>query len=85
MSLEKSKSVLEKAIKQAFLDSKSASESGSSNPDFIIDSLARDIASAVHTYVLSANVDLQTIVSTADLNSASTNVEVKHAGFGKLR
>lgn len=85
MSLEKSRPGLERAIRQAFLDSKVASESAESNPDSIIDALARDIATAVHDYVTSANVDLQTIVSTTNLNSTSTNPEVEHAGFGKLR
>jgi hypothetical protein len=85
MSLLNSRPQLEKAIKQAFLSSKNDAETGSLDPDSIIDVLARDIAAAVHDYVTSANVDLQTVVSTANLSSTSTIADVSHSGFGKLR
>ena len=84
MSLSVSKPILEQAIKQAFLDMKSAGEADGSNPTANIDALARAIASAVHTYVTSAQVDITTVVSSTPQAPAGIGVAV-HAGFGQLR
>jgi hypothetical protein len=83
MALAASKSTLEQSIKQAFLDIKNSGESDGSDPDANIDALARAIASAVHTYVTSAQVDITTVVSTTPLAPTGLGTAV-HVGFGKL-
>jgi len=84
MSLSVSKSALEQSIKQAFLNMKSAGEADGSNPTANIDALAQAIASAVHSYVTSAQVDITTVVSSTPQTPAGVGVAV-HVGFGQLR
>lgn len=98
MSLSASKPSLESAIRQAFLTMKRSGEQDGSNPDANIDSLASALTSAIHDYVLSAQVDIAQVtstvppgvsVATAGSPAAQTGATVapgiaQHAGFGKL-
>ena len=99
MPLSVSKPVLEAAIKQAFTNMKNAGEADGSNPGSNIDALARALASAIHDYVTSAQVDITQVqttvppgvaVATSGSPVAQTGATVApgtalHTGFGQLR
>jgi len=98
MALAVSKPHLEVAIRQAFANMKSSGEADGSNPDTNIETLAQALASAIHNYITSAQVDITQVtttvppgvaVITAGSPSAQSSATVapgvaQHAGFGKL-
>lgn len=69
MALAVSKPLLEVAIRQAFANMKSSGEADGSNPDANIGALAQALATAIHNYIITAQVDIAPVATT---------------GFGKL-
>lgn len=98
MTLSASRPGLESAIRQAFLNMKRSGEQDGSNPEANIDALAAALTSAIHDYVISAQVDIAQVtstvppgvaVSTTGSPAAQTGATVtpgiaQHAGFGRL-
>ena len=98
MTLDISKIALEQAIRQAFVTINSVGSNDGSNPDSNIQALAFALATAIHMYVKSANVDITQIVSTVPPGTPVSTAGVAgpaagttvgpaiatHVGFGKL-
>lgn len=98
MTLAASKTGLEAAIRQAFVNMRSSGEADGSNPDSNISALAQALTAAIHDYVTSAQVDIAQVattvppgvaVTTAGSPTAQSGATVapgvaQHSGFGKL-
>lgn len=98
MPLQVSKVSLEQAIRQAFTTVNNDGAADGSNPQANIQALAASLASAIHDYVTSAQVDITQVVSTVPPGvfvstasaagpGAGTTVTpgvAQHVGLGKL-
>jgi len=94
MSLSASKSSLESAIRSAFNNINRAGAQDGSNPEANISELASALASAIHSYVTSAEVDITPVTTTVlpgipvapppSIPATTAPGPTTHTGFGKL-
>jgi len=94
MPLEVSKIALEQAIRQAFTTINNDGAADGSDPNANIQALATALATAIHEYVKSANVDITPVNSTvlpglsvttpAGPGSSVAPGIIQHVGFGRL-
>lgn len=96
--LDISKMALQQAIKQAFVTINTAGSNDGSDPDANIQALAEALATAIHLYVASAQVDVTQVVSTvppgvlvsttgspaAQAGATVSPGIAQHIGFGRL-
>lgn len=94
MSLSASKSSLESAIRQAFSDINRKGASDGSDPEANISALAAALASAIHGYVTSADVDITSVTTKVlpgipvapppSVPATTSEGFTTHNGFGRL-
>lgn len=94
MSLSASKSSLEAAIRQAFSEINKKGAVDGSDSESNIGDLAASLASAIHKYVTSADVDITPVTTTVlpgipvapppSIPATTAPGTTTHAGFGKL-
>ena len=96
--LDISKMALQQAIKQAFVTINSVGSNDGSDPEANIQMLAEALATAIHLYVSSAQVDVTQVVSTvppgvlvsttgspaAQAGATVSPGIAQHVGFGRL-
>lgn len=84
MALAASKLALGQAIAQAFIDINKAGAVDGSDPEANIRALGNAISEAIHDYVLTAQVDITTVLTTTTVPPIPAPIPAVHIGFGKL-